>query len=209
MNFLELVKASGLSQAEVAGVLKISQVSVSKRVNNPNSEVKEDEIRLLENATGKQIYYNSNIVSNVGYDKVEIPYYNNSNLTTNIKTDDITSIWFDRELVENIWRKKVENLRIITMLGDKMNSGSYPLRKDDILIMDISDTDITKAGVYAFTTHNDTYMFINGVNRRFDGLHRFYFYNPNYPEKFLTDEQVKTADIKIIGRIIKNLTLTI
>lgn len=76
-------------------------------------------------------------------------------------------------------------------------------------MMDISDTDITKAGVYAFTTNNDTYMFINGVNRRYDGAFRFYFYNPNYPEKILTDDEVERANIKIVGRIVKNLSLTI
>lgn len=142
-------------------------------------------------------------------DNVEITYYSNPNLVTNIKTSVIKSIWFDRKFAENIWRKNPINLRVMTMLGDKMDSGAYPLRKDDVLIIDISDTDVTKAGVYAFTTHNDTYMFINGINRRFDGAYRFYFYNTIYPEKILTQEDVEKADIKIVGRVVKNLSLTI
>lgn len=207
LNFKEFVIKTGLTQAEIARVLNTSPVSISRRVKNINSEPTFSEIKKVEAALEKNIFTTCDCSNRT--DKVEIKYYKNSNLKTDIKTSAITSVWFDRELVENIWQMIPENLRITTMLGDKMDSGSYPMRKNDILIMDISDTDITKAGVYAFTTHNDTYMFINGVNRRFDGTWRFYFYNKNYPEKILTDAEVEKAGIKIIGRIVKNLSLTI
>lgn len=190
---------------EMAKILNIKEGTLKQRINR-NSKFKTLEFKAL-----RDHYLNSEKDVFIGSsdDKVEIPYYISENLTTNIKTAGLTSLWFDRELVENIWRMKPENLRIITMLGDKMSAGEYPLHKNDVLIMDISDKDVTNAGIYAFTTHGGSYMYINGINRRYDNTYRFYFYNTNYPEKILTEAEVVKADIKIVGRIIKNLTLTI
>lgn len=168
-----------------------------------------DEINKISN------FYNVNLFNipdkcvDTYSDKVEIHYYTNPNLKTKLTVPDVTTVWFDRQVIENRWKRKPENIRVITMLGDKMDHGAYPLRLDDILFMDISDTDVTKSGIYAFTTNNDSYMFINGINRRYDNMYRFYFYNPIYPEKILTGDDVKKADIKIVGRIFKNLSLTI
>lgn len=189
---------------EIAEILNMQLGTLYARIRR-NSDFSSLEFRIL-----RDHYLNkNNKSSDCSNDKVEIPYYVNDKLTTNIKTSAITSIWFDRELVENIWHVDPTFLRIVVMPGDKMNAGTYPLHKNDILIMDTSDKDITNAGVFAFTTHGNSYMYVNGVNRRFDGTYRFYFYNPIYPEKILTEAEVAKADIKIIGRIIKNLTLTI
>lgn len=191
---------------DISKTLAINYSAIANRAKR-DSDYSFDELEKISQAYNVDII--NNHLTNTHGDKVEIQYYINPNLQTNIKTPKVTSIWFDRELVENIWNMNPSDLRIVTMLGDKMDFGSYPLRKNDILIMDISDKDVTKAGIYAFTTHNDTYMFINGINRRFDGTYRFYFYNNNYPEKILTDEEVEKADIKVVGRIVKNLSLTI
>lgn len=192
--------------SEIARALGFGYSTIGNRSSRNSDYSYEEIVKLSE-------FYDINLINNTDTntmnDKVELVYYVDDTLQTNIKTPAITSVWFDRELVENIWRRKPENLRIITMLGDKMNGGAYPLKDDDVLIMDISATDITRDGVYAFTTHGGKYIYINGVNRRYDSFYRFYFYNPNYPEKVLSEEQVKDADIRIIGRIVKNLTLTI
>ncbi|MCM1338782.1 MAG: hypothetical protein NC191_03835 [Muribaculaceae bacterium] len=193
---------------QVAKIIGINKKTMYARQQR-NSKFSEDDIAQIYAFYKINNYEKSYDFPDTLADKVEIQYYINPNLQTNIKTPKVTSIWFDRELVENIWGMNPSDLCVVTMLGDKMDHGEYPLRKNDILIMDTSDTDVVKSGIYAFTTHNDAYMFINGVNRRFDGTWRFYFYNKNYPEKILTDEEVKKADIRIIGRIVKNLSLTI
>lgn len=209
----ELIDKTGLTRADLARIWGVSIQAVSKRLHSPKpSEVKVSELLKVEKEINKVLieeHIKACPVCENAHEQIEIKYYSNPNLQTNIKTPAITSVWFDRELVENIWHKDPANLRATIMPGDKMDSGDYPFKKDDILVMDISDTDVTKSGVYAFTTHKDTYFFINGVNRRYDGTYRFYFYNQNYPEKILTEEEVKTADIKIVGRIVKNLSLTI
>ncbi len=45
MNFKEFVTLSELSQAEIARVLEVSPVSISRRFNNPNSEPTYNEIK--------------------------------------------------------------------------------------------------------------------------------------------------------------------
>lgn len=193
-----------VKKSEIAKILNFGYSAIANREKR-NTPYSIEEIEKISQ------YFNVDILNNkkgnTTGDKVEIPYYNDSRLKTDIKSSAITSIWFDRELVENIWRKEPKNLRIITMLGDKMDSGDYPLRNGDILIIDLSETDVTKAGIYAFTTSNNSYMFVNGVNRRFDGTYRFYFTNKAYPEKVLTDEDAENADIRIVGRVVKNLSL--
>lgn len=189
---------------DIAEILNLKEGTLKQRINR-NSKFKSLEFKILQDYYLNKINNNSSTVN----DKVEIPYYVNDKLTTNLKNPAITSLWFDRELVENIWHTNPESLRIIVMPGDKMNAGAYPLRKNDVLIMDMSDKDVTNSGIFAFTTHGDSYMYVNGVNRKYDNTYRFYFYNQNYPEKVLTEAEVIKADIKIVGRIIKNLTLTI
>ncbi len=203
-----------VTQVEIAQIIGTSNVSLNRRVNRKSSEWTSSELIKLVNHYG--IYIIQDDLQNVNIDNrnkksedFEIPYYTNPNLKTKLTVPDVTTVWQDRQMIENRWKRKPENLRVITMLGDKMDHGSYPLRIDDILLMDISDTDVTKSGIYAFTTHNDQYMFINGINRRYDNTYRFFFLNPNYPDKILTNEDVKKADIKIIGRIFKNMSLTI
>lgn len=193
-----------VKKSEIAKILNFGYSAIANREKR-NTPYSIEEIEKISQ------YFNVDILNNkkgnTTGDKMEIPYYSDYRLKTDIKSSAITSIWFDRELVENIWRKDPTNLRIITMLGDKMDSGDYPLKNGDILIIDTSDIDITKVGIYAFTTSNNSYMFVNGVNRRYDGACRFYFTNKAYPEKILTDEDVIKADIRIIGRVIKNLSL--
>lgn len=192
--------------SEIARILGFGYSTIGNR-SSRNSDYSYEEVEKISQFYDINLINNSEI--NTMNDKVEIPYYVNENLQTDIKTSAITSIWFDRELVENIWHTDPDKLRIISMPGDKMNNGAYPLRKGDVLIMDISDRDVTKAGIFAFTTHNNAYLYINGVNRRFDGSYRCYFYNQNYPDKILTEAEVIKADIRVVGRIIKNLSLTI
>lgn len=203
-------KDGKITQAQFAKGMGSKPVTCNQRIKN-KSELKVSEAINLFNAFGYD-FINNLVINSQNHDNsqsVEIPYYTNSNLLTNIKTPLITSIWFDRELVENVWNKHPENLRIIPMPGDKMNNGEYPLCNEDILLMDISDTDVIKSGIFAFTTHDDKYIFVNGINRKFDGSYRFFFFNPLYPEKTLTQEEIKDINLKVIGRIVKNLSIII
>ncbi len=211
MNFAELVKISGLTQSEVAAILDISAVSVSKRVNNKNSEVKENEIRKLENATGKQIYFNENIAKNREYDQVAIKYMQIPEVNDSVLKSPLVKerVQFDREIVE-AWRKVPEAQRIVKMRGDKMDAGDYPLRDGDILIVDISERDVANSGMYIYTTDLPTgrEVFISNVNIRPDGNYRLSYFNDKYEDVIYTLEQIKEMNFTVWGRVVKNLLLT-
>lgn len=213
MNFAELVNASGLNQTEVAAILDISPVSVSKRVNNPNSEVKVSEIEKIENATGKQLYTNPNVSANKEYDQVSIKYLDIPGLDQSVlKSPYIKErLQFDNELISNIWRKNSENLRILQMRSDKMHGGGYPLKSGHILIVDISLTNVANSGVYIYTTevNNQVEVFVSNINKHLDGSLRFYYTNTKYKEMTYTQEQLEKVNFKVWGRIVKNLTLTL
>ncbi len=186
-------------------------VSCNQRIKNGSELRVSEAIKLFE--TFNYDFINHSVIhsqKNYNHDRVEIPYYENSNLRVDIKNPLITSLWFDRELVENVWNKDPKNLRIIKMLGDKMDSGDYPLRNDDILIIDITETNPPLAVFYVFTTNHDRNIFINNVNIKYDGSYRFTFFNSaKYPERTLTPEEIKKLNLKIVGKVIKNQSLTI
>lgn len=211
MNFAGLVKASGLSQSEVAAILEISAVSVSKRVNNPKSEVKEYEIRKLENATGKRIYYNENVAQNREYDQVAIKYLIIPEVDEKVLKSPLVKerVQFDREIVD-AWRRDPESQRIIKMRGDKMDAGDYPLRDGDILIVDISERDVANSGMYLYTTDLPIgrEVFVSNVNIRPDGDYRLSYFNDKYEDVIYTPEQIKEMNFTVWGRVIKNLMLT-
>lgn len=211
MNFAGLVKASGLSQSEVAAILDISAVSVSKRVNNPKSEVKEYEIRKLENATGKRIYYNENVAQNREYDQVSIKYLIIPEVDEKVLKSPLVKerVQFDREIVD-AWRRDSQSQRIIKMRGDKMNAGDYPLRDGDILIIDISERDVANSGMYLYTTDSQLgrEVFVSNVNISPDGNYRLSYFNDKYEDVIYTLEQIKEMNFTVWGRVIKNLMLT-
>lgn len=212
MNFAELVNASGLNQTEVATILNVSPVSVSKRVNNPNSEVKENEIRKLENATGKQLYFNENVSANREYDQVSIKYLRIPGVDDSILKSPLVKerVQFDREIVENGWRRVPEHQRIVKMRGDKMDAGDYPLRDGDILMIDISERNVANSGMYLYTTDLAHYreVFISNINIRPDGSYRFSYFNSKYEDIIYSPAQIKEMKFTVWGRVVKNLLLT-
>lgn len=118
---------------------------------------------------------------------------------------------FDRELVQNNWQRDPDCQRIVRMRGDKMDGGSYPLKNNDILMIDISKTSIIESAVYIYTTcfQQQKEVFISRVNIRPDGNVRISYDNPNYNEIIYTPEQIKQMNFECHGRIVKNLSMTI
>lgn len=211
MNFKEFVTLSGLSQAETARILETNPVTISRRFNNPNSEPTYNEIKKIENATGKQLYFNENILSNPEYDQVAIKYLRIPGIPDEILTSPLVKerAQFDKEVIKAI-RKISEYQRIVKMRGDKMDGGYYPLRDGDILVIDISERDVAKSGIYLYTTDLPTgrEVFISNINIRPDGNYRFSYFNDKYDDIIYTPHQIKEMNFTVWGRVIINLFFT-
>lgn len=204
MQYLQNLIGYKPSAKEMVHILGLNSPKTLYQRAHRDSEFTDLEIKTLVEHYNPKVEYSTTLA-----DKVELKYYENPNLQVDIRNHLMSSMWFDRELVENIWKKDPKNLRIIKMLGDKMDYGAYPLRNDDILIIDITETDPFIAGTYVFTTNDNQYIFINRVNRSLDGSYKFSFLNPAYPEKVHTPEEIKELDLRIVAKVVKNLSLTI
>lgn len=208
MFLSQALEIAGLNQVEAANILNVTPMAVSKRVNK-NSELKVSELIKLQEATGCNLLGNSSYDVSKRRERVEIKYlYLTDTWDEKLKNPLVTSVWLDRELITNIWRKNPDDLRIVKMIGDRMCGGEYPLNNDDILIVDISEKEIINSGIYIFTTQDDENVFINTVEKKIDGGVRFTFFNKYYPDKVYTLQQLQDLDFKIIGKVIKNLSLT-
>lgn len=208
MKFHELIEKAGITQTEAAKILKVSNMAISKRITNSKSEAKVSEMQKIEKAVGKSLYPGA-----PKYDQVQIKYIQ----IPNIPDDTIKSpfvrerLQFDREIVENAWNRVPENQRIIKMRGDKMETGLYPLRNNDILIVDISQTNVAASGIYLYSTeiNGELDIFINNVYKRPDGSLKMSYFNPKYDDIIYSPEELKNMKFNVIARVVKNISLTI
>lgn len=115
-------------------------------------------------------------------------------------------VQFDREIVEKIWVHNPDNLRIMTMHGNNMNAGQYPLRNKDILIVDISEKDISKSGIYVYKSAKGG-VTISVIQQKQNGSLTFLNFDERYPYEEYTADELKNIDFKVIGRVVKNLSL--
>ena len=107
-------------------------------------------------------------MNNLNY--VEIKYYNNTKNSSAVKSKQIANLYLDSNLVHNIWNKDERSLFILKMPGDSMDGGETPIRNNDMLIVDTSSRDISCSGIYAYTTNDENFIFVNGIMLNVDGL---------------------------------------
>lgn len=139
-------------------------------------------------------------------DAVEVVYYQNEELEDVIKSPVITSIWLDRELVHNIWHRKEKDLRIVRMPGDNMDGNKKPIKNRDMLLIDTTANSIFCAGVYVYTTHGNSMLFVSDIIQTPDGKATLTSWNESHPTITYNAEQLKDINFKVIGRVIKNLS---
>ena len=210
----ELRKALNIQQGEFAKNIGILQQQLSKYERGENKPSADFFIKLIEKTnvnlnwllTGKGNIFASDSDEKNAPDAVEIIYYENPTLIETIKNPVITSIWLDRELIHDVWQKHEKNLRTLQMPGDTMDGGETPIKTKDMLIVDISDTNIQASGIFVYTTKNGSLIFVNGIKQSPDGTYRFYFRNTGYKEIHYTLEDLEKLGFKVIGRVVKNIT---
>lgn len=145
-----------------------------------------------------------------------IPYWQgiNEEITSRIKDDEITEFCLDMQFIVKKLKCKPEDLRIISMTGDDMDGGTYPIRNRDILLIDISRNNVYESGIFFCTTHGGTRLYVRRIFERMTDSTRYYttIDNEIYKkevEKFWTVEKWKEADVQIVGRVIQNMSYVI
>lgn len=148
------------------------------------------------------------------HDMVEVHYWEGCEEFTQGYNSNLRSYWTDKELI-GVWKREASNLRIINMFTDKMDGGRYPIYKDDVLLIDITDTQLASTGVYVFTTEINGVKTLSicgiryGLEDRLNKQAVIYYTNDKYEDKVFSLEIFQKAKLKVIGRVLKDLSITI
>lgn len=143
----------------------------------------------------------------------EIPYWDECPVfSEKLKDSQLSSLILDAEFIVNKLNCDPSALRIITMAGEDMDGGCYPLRNGDILLIDTSKTDLTETGVFFISTQNCSMVFVRRLLGTMAGDVYSTVDNPLYKEiveKTWSAEEIKEIDLQIIGKVIKNMSFMI
>lgn len=183
------------TQSKIAKIIGITQGSLSVRLKN-GTEYTEDEVIKICNAFEKDISYGASDCITVDYIHIN-PSCGNGTIV--LAEADVTPVKIGREIIKNIWNSKPEDLKIFKASGDSMQE---TISDNDLLLIDLSKTDFRNGGIFLLTINNDWY--IKRLRMRLTGELDIISDNPKYPIETLTSDT--TAEIKVIGRVIKNLS---
>ena len=194
-----------VARTEIADALEISRQHAH---NTKDRTLTEDQVAKIEKAL--KVNLSPSSTKSASSEKIEIRYWGEGlPCEGKIKNPRITSMWFDREVINDVWQKDGLDLNIVAMPGDKMDGGDIPFKNGDILVIDKTQTDISISGVYFYTTNNDEDVFVNNFRKRFDGTIVLGYTNSKYEDSIVTIDQLEAAGYKVIGRVIKNIFATI
>ncbi len=203
-----------ITYEEIASVLGITRSAVGNRIQRkqPLKEFEEQKLDdyflakaseiLTQNSTSP---IQSMIKEFQTFDRVEINYWRG--LPDDLKNPRIASVWFDKEIIENAWGMRAEHLCIVPMIGDKMAHYWYPIRPNDILIVDTSQNYIMGNGVYFATSRNNSRFWIREMQVLINNDVEFKGFSPSgETTKIFTPQDLENVDFKLIGKVIKNVS---
>lgn len=203
LTFSKMLELTQLSKSEVARILGVVPSSITSRINGTN-DIKISELEKIEEHVGHKIYRAEGIKQT---EQIEIPYLEIEG--TKVKHPFVEDgLELKRSFIKKIWGKTPENLRIMTMQGNNMNFGEYSIKNNDILVIDVSSTKYSKPGIYVYTSARNTGLNVSGLQEKANGNLVMLNYNKDYVDEEYTLEQLQAMKFKVIGRMVKNMSLT-
>lgn len=201
MNYVELENRINsrltipISRRKIAEILGTSAQNINKKFHNPNTQVSLKDIQKLENTLSLSLIDTDDCIT------IEHIHINPSCGTGTIvlAEADVTPVKIGREIIKNVWNSKPEDLKIFKASGDSMQE---TITDNDLLLIDLSKTDYRNGGIFLLTINNDWY--IKRLRMRLTGELDIISDNPKYPIETLKPDT--TVEIKVIGRVIKNLS---
>ena len=201
MNYVELeskinrLLSIPISRRKIAEIIGTSAQNLNKKFHNPKTQVLLTDVQKLENALSVSLIDTDDCIT------IDHIHINPSCGTgTIVLTEaDVTPIKIGREIIKNIWNSKPEDLKIFKASGDSMQE---TITDNDLLLIDLSKTDFRNGGIFLLTINNDWY--IKRLRMRLTGELDIISDNSKYPIETLKPDT--TVEIKVIGRVIKNLS---
>lgn len=136
---------------------------------------------------------------------ITINYWND---LESIKNPLYSELLIDAQKINNHYHTNPENLCIVAMLGDEMDGGQFPIKNNDILVIDTSINDTSTTGIYFCSNHSSIFI------RRIVELVGEGIYisvdNPLYQDilnRKMTYRELDEVGFKVIGKVIGNETI--
>lgn len=214
MNIIELQEKLknlniDMTANEICNIWGMDKGAFSRK-KTAGTEIRLKHILKLEEALGiKLINSNNEYQRNINNEIIKIPYINW--LPEEMKNPKYSYMPAQRMSLDD-WSADIDSLRIVAMNGDKMEFFWYRIRNKDVLLVDTSERKVNNngSGVYFATSRGKTKFWIREMTETIDDGIEFKAYAPSgLTTRVLTRQQLEDADFQIIGRVIKNVSLTI
>lgn len=216
---LQLKKNEIVSLADIADAIGVTRQYVAKA---KHSNLSEEKIQKIEKVYKVNIPRNYKIidlgsnVKNLQKDELAgkyypIPYWNEAQRSIDkLYDNDITEFCYDLQGIVRKLKCKPEDLKIISMFGEEMDGGQFPLKDGDLLIIDTAKKDMSESGIYFYSTLKGTKVFVRRLLEQMHGDVTVTVDNPLYApmvNRTFTQEELDSIDFTVIGRVIKNMSL--
>lgn len=184
---------------------------LNESIENINKQLNSNELIEIKKTSEPSVdFISSDLYAGKSY---RIPYWDGE-AAEQIKKPNVDDLCVDVQTIYTDWKTTPESLIFISMPGDEMEGGEYPIRNKDSLIVDTSRTNISESGVFFCTTQGHTRVHVRRIIEVMSGSIKCITTvdNPRYKsfiEKQWTEEKWLAADVQVIGRVIKNESYTI
>lgn len=202
----ELTKRNiNITAREISKLWNMNEASYSRK-KLTGSDIKYEHLKILEKALNINLTseYQTNAML-PSSEIIKIPYW--EHLPKDIKIPGFDTVTAERGVIKNHWYLNPDDLRIVPMVGDKMENYWYKIRPSDILIIDTAENQIRGNGVYFATSRNNTRFWIREMQNLINDDIQIKGHAPSGETiKVFTPEELKEVGFKIIGKVIKNVS---
>lgn len=184
------------SYEQIGNILDVRGSAIGNRVAR-GKEYSIDDLLKIEQ------FYGIKILSNTNVDCIEIDYINinpSCGVGTVVLDDaEVTPVRIGKEIIKDLWKATPENLKLFKASGDSMEN---IIEDGNVLLVDVSRTDYNNGGIFVLTINND--WFVKRLRLRVTGELDIISDNPKYETETLKPNT--NVEIKVVGRVIKNLS---
>ena len=197
-GYIQFKKGVEVTKREIAEAVEKTEQSVYPY---SDKDVPEDWLEKIENYYEIKLPCETYTTARRALGYVDIPYWEGVEHYPLLFNPKCTQVNKDMEIIFGWWNSKIENLRVVAMPSNKMDGGEKGIKQGQILIIDISKTDISVGGEFLYIANDDAC--INIIDKKLDRVVFKYRNSENEPEEYKF-EQLKKAKFKVIGRVIHN-----
>lgn len=186
---------------EIGEALSLSLPAVKKRISR-DSDLKYDETFMLAKyfSLPVRLFFHAADVPHT----IPVEYWDGARIRLE-RNPNMEKYYMDFEIAYKYNKNFDKNdFRIICMRGDKLNGGMLWCKDNDVLLLDVTKTDISKPGLYAYQCEDGNYVAMAWIEQVPEGV-LFKYTNSEYKDELRTPEFLTDVKFKVIGRIIKNL----